>query len=46
MDFRTVTRALGAFQQSVPPNEIEAICRRAFGTNTKVASATELGTGI
>ncbi|WP_051834103.1 phosphotransferase family protein [Streptomyces sp. NRRL S-646] len=28
------------------PEEIETICRRAFGTNTKVTSATELGTGM
>ncbi|MER6030653.1 hypothetical protein [Streptomyces sp. NPDC001851] len=46
MDFRPVTRARGAFQQSVTPEEIETICRRAFGTNTKVTSATELGTGM
>ncbi|MFI9730943.1 hypothetical protein [Streptomyces sp. NPDC052092] len=46
MDFRPVTRARGAFQQSVTSEEIETICRRAFGTNTKVTSATELGTGM
>lgn len=46
MDFRPVTRARGAFQQSVTPEEIEAICHRAFGTNIKVTSATELGTGM
>jgi aminoglycoside phosphotransferase (APT) family kinase protein len=46
MEFRPITRAPGAFQQSVTPEEIEAICRRAFGTDTKVVSATELGTGM
>lgn len=46
MEFRPITRAPGAFQQSVAPEEIEAICRRAFGTDTKVTSATELGTGM
>lgn len=46
MEFRPITRVPGAFQQSVSPEEIEAISRHAFGTNTKVASAIELGTGM
>lgn len=46
MEFRPITRTPGAFQQSVTAEEIEAICRRVFGPNTKVASATELGTGM
>lgn len=36
----------GAFQQSVTADDIEAICRRAFGPDTKVAAAAELGTGM
>ncbi|MFG2440797.1 phosphotransferase family protein [Streptomyces sp. NPDC048508] len=46
MEFRPITRAPEAFQQSVTATEVEAICCRAFGSNTKVASATELGTGM
>lgn len=46
MQFQPVPRAPGAFQQAVASDEIEAICRRAFGTHTEVASATELGTGM
>lgn len=46
MEFRPIMRTPGAFQQSVPPDEIEAICRRAFGTDTQVVSAAELGTGM
>ncbi|MEL5957563.1 aminoglycoside phosphotransferase family protein [Streptomyces sp. CLV115] len=46
MEFRPITRAPGAFQQSVTPEEIEAICCRAFGTDTEVVSAAELGTGM
>ncbi|MFD8967137.1 hypothetical protein ACFV0C_19450 [Streptomyces sp. NPDC059568] len=45
MEFWPITRAPGAFQQSVTPEGIEAICRRAFGTDTQVVSAAELGTG-
>ncbi|WP_274036236.1 phosphotransferase family protein [Streptomyces sp. MMBL 11-1] len=46
MEFRPITRTPGAFQQSVTADDIEAICRRAFGPDTKVASAAELGTGM
>ena len=46
MEFRPITRAPGAFQQSVTADGIEAICRRVFGPNTKAAAAVELGTGM
>ncbi|PWJ05115.1 aminoglycoside phosphotransferase family protein [Streptomyces sp. NWU49] len=46
MEFRPIQRAPEAFQQPVTADEIEAICRRAFGAHTKVLSATELGTGM
>ncbi|MBZ9644877.1 phosphotransferase family protein [Streptomyces sp. PSKA30] len=46
MEFRPITRAPGAFQQSVTADDIKAICRRVFGPNTKVAAAAELGTGM
>ncbi|MFJ2134984.1 hypothetical protein ACIOMQ_29775 [Streptomyces sp. NPDC087845] len=40
-----IPRAPEAFQQSVTADEIETLCRRAFGANMTVLSATELGTG-
>lgn len=46
MDFRPIERAADAFQQSVTPEEIEAMCRRAFGSRVQVASAVELGNGM
>ncbi|WP_172388010.1 phosphotransferase family protein [Streptomyces sp. MNP-20] len=46
MDFRPVVRAAGAFQQSPSAEEIEAVCRRAFGGDTPPVSATELGAGM
>ncbi|WP_274565086.1 phosphotransferase family protein [Streptomyces spiramyceticus] len=46
MEFRPIPRTPGAFQQSVTAEEIEAICRRVFGPSAKVASASELGTGM
>jgi aminoglycoside phosphotransferase (APT) family kinase protein len=45
MEYVPVTRPSGAFQQPVPAADIEAMCRRAFGSGMSVASATELGGG-
>lgn len=46
MEFRPIERAVDAFQQSVTPGQIEAMCRRAFGSSVHVASAVELGNGM
>ncbi|MFE2585452.1 phosphotransferase family protein [Streptomyces sp. NPDC059378] len=46
MDYQPIPRAPGAFQQPVTPEEIEAICRRVFGTNAQVTAAVELGGGM
>ncbi|MGW7363930.1 phosphotransferase family protein [Streptomyces sp. NPDC054841] len=46
MEFGPIPRAPEAFQQPVTADEIEAICRRVFGMDTKVLSAAELGTGM
>ncbi|QIZ37037.1 phosphotransferase family protein [Saccharopolyspora sp. ASAGF58] len=46
MEFRPIERAADAFQQSVTPDQIEAMCRRAFGSAVEVASAVELGNGM
>lgn len=34
------------FQQSVTPDQVGAMCRRALGSNVHVASAVELGNGM
>lgn len=46
MEFRPIKRAVQSFQQSVSAEEIEAICRRVFGADARVVSATELGAGM
>jgi aminoglycoside phosphotransferase (APT) family kinase protein len=46
MEFRPIERADGAFQQSVTPDQIAAMCRRALGARVRVASAVELGNGM
>lgn len=46
MEFHPVERAANAFQQPVTPDEIEAMCRRVFGSRTQVMSAVELGNGM
>ncbi len=46
MEFRPVERAVDAFQQSVTPDQIDAMCRRAFGSRTQVVAAVELGNGM
>ena len=46
MEFRPIERAADAFQRSVTPDQIAAMCRRAFGSSVPVASAIELGNGM
>jgi len=46
MDFRPVERDRGAYQQSVTADEVELLCRRAFGASVRVVSAVELGLGL
>lgn len=46
MKFRPIERAADAFQQSVTPDQIDAMCRRAFGSSVHVVSAVELGNGM
>ncbi|MFI9730948.1 hypothetical protein [Streptomyces sp. NPDC052092] len=43
MDFHPVERASEAFQQSLTAEEIEQVCRRAFGGDATPVSAVELG---
>lgn len=45
MDVRPVERAPGAFQQPVGAEQVEAMCRRAFGSGARPVSAVELGLG-
>lgn len=46
MEFKPIERSVSAFQQSVSPDQIVAMCRRAFGPETAVLSAVELGGGL
>ena len=46
MDFRPVERDPGAFQQSVTADEIQLLCRAAFGAHVRVVSAVEIGLGL
>ncbi|MFI1702387.1 phosphotransferase family protein [Streptomyces bobili] len=46
MDFRPIPREPDAFQQSVTAEDIQAMCRRAFGSTVQVISAVELGGGM
>lgn len=46
MDFRPLDRRPNAFQKPVSAEEIQAICRRAWGPGIEVASAIELGGGL
>lgn len=43
MEFRPIERAAGAFQRSVSAEQVQAMCRRAFGVSA--TSAVELGLG-
>lgn len=46
MEFRPIERTPEAFQQSVTTEQVQAICRRAFGSDTQVVSAVEFGNGM
>ncbi|MEU3047518.1 aminoglycoside phosphotransferase family protein [Streptomyces sp. NPDC006984] len=46
MDFRPVERTSQAFQQSVTSEEVQGVCRRVFGSDARVVSAVELGSGM
>jgi aminoglycoside phosphotransferase (APT) family kinase protein len=46
VEFRSIERAPGAFQQPVTAEQIRAVCRRAFGATARVVSAVELGNGM
>jgi aminoglycoside phosphotransferase (APT) family kinase protein len=46
VEFQSLARPDDAFQQPVKPDAIEAMCSRAFGPGTVVASAVELGGGM
>ncbi len=46
MEFQPVERASNAFQVSVSPDQIVAMCHRAFGAGIEVVSAVELGGGL
>lgn len=46
MEFVSRARPDGAFQQPLKPDEVAAMCSRAFGAGTVVASAVELGGGM
>lgn len=46
MEFVPLARPEGAFQQPVTASDVEAMCRRALGPGTVVASAVELGGGM
>ncbi|SDH08179.1 phosphotransferase family protein [Nonomuraea jiangxiensis] len=46
MDFQPIERPPNAFQQSVTPEQIQAVCHRVFGPGARVSSAVELGLGM
>ncbi|MFJ8621933.1 phosphotransferase family protein [Kitasatospora sp. NPDC093550] len=46
MKYESIDRHPQAFQQAVPPELIEEMCRRAFGPRTEVRAAVELGDGM
>jgi len=45
VDFQPIERPAGAFQQSVTVDQLEAMCRRAFGVDACPTAAVELGLG-
>lgn len=45
MDAQPVERAADAFQQPVSADQIQAMCRRAFGDRARVARVAEIGVG-
>jgi aminoglycoside phosphotransferase (APT) family kinase protein len=46
MEYSTIERQAGAFQQSVTPQDILAMSQRAFGQDIAVTSARELAGGL
>lgn len=46
MEFCPIARPSGDFQQGISADEIAALCRHVFGTQTQVVSACELGSGL
>jgi hypothetical protein len=46
MDFRPIERTPQAFQQPVTAEALQAVCRRVFGSDARVVSAVELGSGM
>ncbi|MEU2391845.1 aminoglycoside phosphotransferase family protein [Streptomyces sp. NPDC007369] len=46
MEFRTIRRPAGSFQQDVRAEDVQAVVRAAFGRRTVVESAVELGGGM
>jgi aminoglycoside phosphotransferase (APT) family kinase protein len=45
MKFQPIDRAPDAVQQPLDEAQLDAVCRRAFGEDTKLVSAVELGLG-
>jgi aminoglycoside phosphotransferase (APT) family kinase protein len=45
MNFRSIERAADAFQQPCTVEQVDAMCRRAFGDDVQVRSVVELGWG-
>ncbi|MCY0945665.1 phosphotransferase family protein [Streptomyces antarcticus] len=46
MEFRTIQRPSGSFQQGVRAEDVQAVARAAFGRRTVVEAAVELGGGM
>ncbi|MDQ3576910.1 MAG: aminoglycoside phosphotransferase family protein [Actinomycetota bacterium] len=46
MEFRPIERTQDAFQQPVTAEQVQAMCRGAFGSRVEVVSAVELGNGM
>jgi aminoglycoside phosphotransferase (APT) family kinase protein len=46
MQHRSVPRPADSFQQALTPDEIRAVCSRAFGAGGEVVSAEEIGLGM
>lgn len=46
MDFHPIARPPDDFQQGVSAAEITAVCQQTFGTQSRVVSARELGSGL
>ncbi|MEJ2749522.1 MAG: phosphotransferase [Anaerolineae bacterium] len=46
MEFSPIARPADDFQQGITVDELTAVCRYAFGTQTRVVSARELGSGL